>query len=262
MLDFGYQSPPITARQAGTPQTGQLAASTLAMDIEAQKRAAAARAVEYVRPGMRLGLGTGSTARHFVVLLAERVRAGLDIVGVPTSEATRADAERLGVRLSTLDETPELDLTVDGADEIAPDLSLIKGGGGALLREKIVAAASADMIVISDQSKWVSMLGRFPLPVEVVPFGFAATCRAIEKAAGAAGAPGPARLRRTKDGHAFVTDGGHWIVDAALERIPDPALLAARLAGIPGVVEHGLFIALAQSAIIAGPDGVRVVERP
>src|SRR4051812_11492723 len=116
------------------------------MDIEAQKRAAAGRALEFVRPGMRLGLGTGSTSRHFLELLAERVRAGLDIVGVPTSEVTRADAERLGVPLTTLDETPDLDLTLDGADEIAPDLTLIKGGGGALLREKIVASASARMV--------------------------------------------------------------------------------------------------------------------
>ena len=141
------------------------------MDVEAHKRAAAARAVDFVRPGMRLGLGTGSTAKHFIDLLAERVRAGLDVVGVPTSEATRAQAERLGIALTTLDETPELDLTVDGADEIAPDLTLIKGGGGALLREKIVAAASAKMIVIADESKWVAMLGRFPLPIEIVPFG-------------------------------------------------------------------------------------------
>src|SRR5271166_2655085 len=144
------------------------------MDVEAQKRAAAARAVDFVRPGMRLGLGTGSTAAHFVDLLAERVKAGLNVVGVPTSEATRAQAERLGIRLTTLDETPELDLTVDGADEIAPDLSLIKGGGGALLREKIVACASAAMIVIADESKWVATLGRFPLPIEVIPFGLAA----------------------------------------------------------------------------------------
>jgi ribose 5-phosphate isomerase A len=232
------------------------------MDIEAQKRQAAARAVEWVRPGMRLGLGTGSTARHFVELLAERVRGGLGVVGVPTSEATRADAERLGVPLSTLDETPELDMTVDGADEIAPDLTLIKGGGGALLREKIVAAASARMVVIADEGKWVSALGRFPLPVEVMPFGLAATRRAVEAAAAASGCPGRAVLRQSKDGHAFVTDGGHWILDVALGRIDNPKSLAGRLSTIPGVVEHGLFIGLAQAAILAGPTGVRVVERP
>ena len=232
------------------------------MNADAQKRAAAARAVEFVRPGMRLGLGTGSTAKHFVELVGERVRAGLDIVAVPTSEATRADAERCGVRLTTLDETPELDLTVDGADEIAPDLSLIKGGGGALLREKIVAAASARMVVIADQSKWVDKLGRFPLPIEVVPFGLGATMRAVQKALAAVKAVGTLKVRQGKDGHAFVTDGGHWIVDAALGRIDQPKALADALAGIPGVMEHGLFIGLAQTAILAGPDGVTVVERP
>jgi ribose 5-phosphate isomerase A len=231
------------------------------MDIDAQKRAAAARAIDFVREGMRLGLGTGSTARHFVELLGERVKAGLTVVAVATSDATARDAERVGIPLTTLDEAPELDLTVDGADEIAPDLTLIKGGGGALLREKIVASASARMIVIADDSKWVPVLGRFPLPIEVVPFGLAATRRAVETAAAEAGCPGPALLRRSRDGHAFVTDGGHWILDAALERIPDPRGLANRLAGIAGVVEHGLFIGLARTAILAAAEGVRVVER-
>ena len=232
------------------------------MDVEAQKRAAATRAVEFVRPGMRLGLGTGSTAKHFVDFLAERVRGGLDVVAVPTSEATRAQAERLGIALTTLDETPELDLTIGGADEIAPDLSLIKGGGGALLREKIVAAASAKMLVIADQSKWVTVLGRFPLPVEIAPFGAAATRRAVEAATAAAGCPGAALLRKGQNGHAFVTDGGHWLLDAQLQRIPDPRALAARLAAVPGVMEHGLFIGLAWAAIVAGPVGVRLIERP
>jgi ribose 5-phosphate isomerase A len=231
------------------------------MQIDAQKRAAAARAIELVRPGMRLGLGTGSTARHFVELLGERVRAGLDVVAVATSEATQADATRAGVPLTNLDEMPELDLTVDGADEIAPDLSLIKGGGGALLREKIVAAASARMIVIADETKWVRELGRFPLPIEVVPFGIAATRKAIE-AAVAAGGPQPTITQRKQNGHVFVTDGGHCILDAALGRIADPKSLASRLAVIPGVVEHGLFIGMAQAAILAGPQGIRMVERP
>lgn len=232
------------------------------MDVEAQKRAAAARAIAFVQPGMRLGLGTGTTARYFVELLADHVRAGLTVTAVPTSEATRKQAESLGIALTTLDETPELDLTVDGADEIAPDLSLIKGGGGALLREKIVAAASAKMIVIADESKWVETLGRFPLPVEIVQFGATVTQRAIERAAAAAGCPGPAPLRRTQNGHAFVTDGGHWLADAQLRRITDPPALAAALSAIPGVVEHGLFIGLARTAIIGGPAGVRIVERP
>ncbi len=139
-------------------------------DQDALKREAARQALDFVRPGMRLGLGTGSTAAHFVDLLAEKVKAGLDVVGVPTSEATRAQAERLGVPLTTLDGS-ELDLTVDGADEIDPDLNLIKGGGGALLREKIVASASREMVVVADESKYVKRLGRFPLPIEVVDFG-------------------------------------------------------------------------------------------
>ena len=230
------------------------------MNADAQKRAAAARAVEFVRPGMKLGLGTGSTARHFVELLGERVRGGLKVVGVPTSEATRADAERAGVALTTLDDTPALDLTVDGADEIGPELALIKGGGGALLREKIVAAASARMIVIADETKWVAQLGRFPLPIEVLPFGLGATQRAIDAAFAALKLAGTLTLRR-KDGHAFVTDGGHWIIDAALGRISEPKLLADKLAAIPGVMEHGLFIGMAQTAILAGAGGIRVVER-
>jgi ribose 5-phosphate isomerase A len=231
------------------------------MDLDAYKRQAAARALDFVRPGMRLGLGTGSTARHFVELLGERVRAGLDVIAVPTSQATRADAERAGISLSTLEEMPQLDLTVDGADEIAPDLSLIKGGGGALLHEKIVACASAELIIIADETKWVSVLGRFPLPIEVVPFGLAATRQAIDAAASAAGAPGPAILRKSVDGHAFVTDSGHWILDAGLQRILDPRALAERLVAIPGVIEHGLFLGLARMAILAGPQGVRMVEK-
>jgi ribose 5-phosphate isomerase A len=231
------------------------------MDAESQKRVAAARAIEFVQPGMRLGLGTGSTAKHFVELLGERVRAGLDIVAVPTSETTRADAQRCGIRLTTLDETPALDLTVDGADEIAPDLSLIKGGGGALLREKIVAAASKRMIVIADRSKLVAKLGRFPLPIEVTPFGYSATQRAVDKVITGMGLSARLTLRQGKDGHAFVTDGGHWIVDAALERIDDPAALAHALSGIPGVMEHGLFVGLAHMAIVSGPDGIEVIER-
>ena len=232
------------------------------MNADHQKRAAAARAVELVRPGMKLGLGTGSTARHFVELLGDRVRAGLDIVGVPTSEATRADAKRYGVPLTTLDATPILDLTVDGTDEIAPDFTLIKGGGGALLREKIVAAASIRMVVIADESKWVPVLGRFPLPIEVLPFGFGATQRAIEATIAPATDSVKFTLRRGQDGHAFVTDGGHWILDAALGRIADPTALALKLAAIPGVMGHGLFIGLAHTAILAGSSGVRVVERP
>lgn len=231
------------------------------MPADTYKRNAAARALEEVKPGMKVGLGTGSTARHFVELLAGRVADGLNIIGVPTSEATRADAERFGIPLTTLDEAPELDLTVDGADEIDYELNAIKGGGGALLREKIVAAASARMIVIADDSKLVRVLGHFALPIEVMSFGLGAIRRAVEKAVAAAGCPGPALLRRGKDGLPFVTDGGHLILDAAIERIPDPPRLASRLAEIPGVVEHGLFIGLVGTACIAGASGVRTIEK-
>jgi ribose 5-phosphate isomerase A len=227
------------------------------------KRQAAARALDFVRDGMKLGLGTGSTARHFVELLGERVAKGLRVVGVPTSEATRADAERCGVPLGSLDEIDRLDLTVDGADEINPALCLVKGGGGALLREKIVAAASDRMVVIADDSKWVPVLGRFPLPIEVIPFGLAATRRAIADALAAQGLSGRLVLREVKGGgHAFVTDGGHWILDAHLGAIPEPARLAPALVAIPGVVEHGLFIGLASAAVLAGASGIRVIERP
>ena len=225
------------------------------------KRQAAARALEEVRDGMRLGLGTGSTAKHFVELLGEKVRAGMKVIGVPTSEATRGDAMRCGIALTTLEDIDRLDLTVDGADEIDPLLNLIKGGGGALLREKIVATASDRMIVIADDSKSVDVLGRFPLPVEVVPFGLAATRRAIAEAFAKCGVSGQMVVRNGEDGHAFVTDGGHWIVDAHLGRIPDASRLASLLSAIPGVVEHGLFVGLASSAVLAGGQGIRVIER-
>jgi ribose 5-phosphate isomerase A len=235
------------------------------MDIELQKRQAAARALDWVEPGMRLGLGTGSTARHLVDLLGEKVRGGFQVVGVPTSEATRLQAEQCGIPLTTLDQTPELDLTIDGADEIGPDLSLIKGGGGALLREKIVASASARMIVIADDSKWVKTLGTFPLPIEVVPFGWRATERQIRRALDLPDSVS-LTLRGGKNGasgesHPFVTDGGHFILDAALGQIADPKSVAARLAAIPGVVEHGLFIGLAHAVVLAGASGARVIER-
>lgn len=236
-------------------------ASQTAKDGDGLKRDAAARALEYVRPGMRLGLGTGSTAAHFVDLLALKVKAGLNVIGVPTSEATRLQAERLGVPIATLDEQPELDLTVDGADEIDPALDLIKGGGGALLREKIVASASRDMIVIADESKFVNRLGRFPLPIEIVDFGVAAIMRSIETALASAGCGGPLQLRRRADGHVFVTDQGHFIVDAGLNIIPDARSLAHRLAEVAGVVEHGLFVGLTRRAILAGHSGVRIIER-
>ena len=233
----------------------------LHVNMDDLKRQAAARALDEVRSGMKLGLGTGSTAKHFVELLGEKVRAGMQVIGVPTSEATRAQAEQCQIPLTTLDEVDRLDLTVDGADEIDSALNLIKGGGGALLREKIVAAASDRMIVIADDSKWVDVLGRFPLPVEVVPFGLAATQAAMARAFAQGGVSGQMGVRKGADGHVFVTDGGHWIVDVHLGRIGDPPRLAGLLNVIPGVVEHGLFIGLADTAVLAGGQGIRVVER-
>jgi ribose 5-phosphate isomerase A len=226
---------------------------------DGQKRTAAARAVELVSSGMRLGLGTGSTAAHFVDLLADRARSGLEIICVPTSEATRARAESQGLTVTTLDEVPRLDLTIDGADEIDQELRLIKGGGGALLREKIVARASARMVVIADRSKLVTCLGAFPLPIEVVPFGLAATRIAIEAEASRLGLDGRIELRRDGAGEVFVTDGGHFILDAAFGAIPDPVALSSRLGDTPGIVEHGLFIGLARGAIIAGADDLAIL---
>ncbi len=231
------------------------------MSSDDLKKQAAARALELVRPGMRLGLGTGSTAKHFVDLLGARVAEGLDVLCVSTSEATEAQARALAIPMSTLDETPELDLTIDGADEVDRELRLIKGGGAALLREKIVAAASARMVVIADDTKLVERLGRFPLPIEIVPFGMEATRRAVLAAMAGAGAAGDLVLRRKADGSVLVTDGGHWILDAHPGVIPQPEALATALAAIPGVVEHGLFLGLADGAILAGAAGLTVLGR-
>lgn len=229
------------------------------VDPRQLKIAAAAEALTHVKSGMKLGIGTGSTAEEFVRLLAVKVAEGFEIIGVPTSERTAALCAELGVPLTTLEETPHLDLTIDGADELDGDLSLIKGGGGALLREKIVAAASDAMIVIADESKVVDTLGRFPLPVEVNRFGLAATKLAIEKAIAGLGLEAPLNLRM-KDGEIFVTDGGHYILDASFGRIPDTKALSDALFAIPGVVEHGLFIGLARAAIVAGTSGIRTLS--
>ncbi|WP_182418882.1 ribose-5-phosphate isomerase RpiA [Bartonella sp. HY038] len=223
-------------------------------DAHQLKIAAAAKALEYVSDGMRLGIGTGSTANEFIKLLATRVNDGLRVCGVPTSQRSADLCRELGVPLATLEEMPELDLTIDGADEIGPNLSLIKGGGGALLREKIVAAASKQMLVIADSSKIVEKLGAFPLPIEVNQFGLAATKHAIEKAALTLGLSGAVSLRH--DGNKpYVTDGGHFILDASFGVIIQPQALADSLVSIPGVVEHGMFLGLAGIAIIADKQG-------
>jgi len=222
---------------------------------------AARAALDLVTDGMRLGLGTGSTAARFVGALGERVAAGLNVVCVATSEATRARAEQLGIPLTTLDQTPQLDLTVDGADEIDCQLRMIKGGGGALLREKIVATASDMMVVVADDSKLVSTLGLFPLPVEVVRFGLMATMRLIEAIAAETGCHGAITLRPGPGDAPFVTDQGNLILDCAFGSIPEPEVLAFSLKRVPGVVEHGLFLGLADLAIVAGRDGVKALRR-
>lgn len=230
--------------------------------VDDQKRAAAVAALEFVKPNMRLGLGTGSTAEHFVRALAARVKAGLKVATVATSEQTAALAREQGIAVSDLNQIRHLDLTVDGADEVGPGLTLIKGGGGALLREKIVAAASDRMIVIADAAKVVDTLGRFPLPVEITPFGWAVTMERIAEAAARCGCGQNLMRLRGGEAHPFKTDGGNLVADCSAETIPDPERLARMLEVIPGVVDHGLFIALASVALIGTPSGVTTLEPP
>lgn len=227
------------------------------------KRKAAEAAMAEIRSGMRIGLGTGSTARHFVDLLGAEVAKGFECLCVPTSETTAAQARSLNIALTTLEEIDRLDVTIDGADEIDRDFRLIKGGGGALLREKIVAAASDRMVVIADDSKLVETLGRFPLPIEVNLFGLAATGRAIDHVMGEFGAEGGKSLRKKSDGETFVTDGGHVIIDASFGRISDAEALSQALLEIPGVVQHGLFIDLCSEAYLATSEGtLKLSEQP
>lgn len=217
-----------------------------------EKRAAAERAVEFVRDGMRIGLGTGSTASFAVKALGAKVRAGMRIQGVPTSEATRRLAESEGIPLLTFDDAQRLDLCIDGADEADRNLCLIKGGGGALLREKVVAFASARFLVVMDSKKLVERLGVFPLPVEVIPFAWRVVAREIESLGGA-----PALRKR--DGVTMVTDNGNWILDCAFGAISDPPALARRLSGIPGIAEHGLFVGMATELIVGRGSGTEIL---
>jgi ribose 5-phosphate isomerase A len=229
---------------------------------ERAKRAAAVRALDFVEDGMRLGLGSGSTARWFVELLARHLAdTGKRIVGVPTSSATQAQAEALGIPLATLDDTGALDLTVDGADEFDGRLRLVKGGGAALLQEKIVAAASARLAVIADETKQVETLGAYALPVEIVRFGWRTTAAHIARRLEAHDVAGRNWRLREQAGAPLVTEEGHHIIDLALGRIGDPAALDCALNRIPGVVENGLFVGMATIAIIGSPDGsVRIIE--
>jgi ribose 5-phosphate isomerase A len=209
-----------------------------------EKQAAARAAVALVESGNIVGLGSGSTAAYAVQFLAERVREGLKIVGIPTSQKTQQLAEELKIPLATLDEHSSIDIDIDGADEIDPQLNVIKGGGGALLREKIVASISRRFIVIADSSKQVARLGKFPLPVEIIPFAEKLIANRIAEIGA------EVTLRRGADGNPYVTDEGHHILDCQFGEIADPAALAEKLRALPGVVEHGLFIGMAEMALI------------
>ena len=217
--------------------------------MSSNKQRAAAAAAELITDGMVLGLGTGTTASYLVQILGERVRQGLRIQGVPTSEATRQLAVAEGVPLTTLEEQPVLDLCLDGADEVDPELNLIKGGGGALLREKIVASAARQRIIMVDVSKCVDCLGAFPLAVEVIPFGWEVTRRQLEQFGGVP-------TLRQREGKPFVTDQGHYIIDCALSQIEDAPRLNHQLNQLPGVVENGLFVDMTDRLIIGSPDGI------
>jgi ribose 5-phosphate isomerase A len=222
------------------------------MANEQEKEAAARASLRFVRDGDIVGLGTGSTAAYAVRFLGERVRAGLKVRGIPTSVHTKELAAGLGIPLTSLDEFSQIDITIDGADEIDSQLRLIKGGGGALLREKIVASASRQLVIVGDSSKLVPVLGKFPLPVEVIPFAQALVAKKIA-ALGAS-----MKVRQRADGNVFVTDEGHHILDCSFGKIPDPPGLARELESIPGVVEHGLFIGMADLALIG--KGLEVTE--
>jgi len=230
-------------------------------DLNALKREAAAKALDYVVDGMKLGLGSGSTAEMFVEMLAPRVRGGQKLLCVPTSVRTAEKARKLGLTMASLDDLAPLDLTIDGADEADRNLDLIKGGGGMLLREKIVAASSKKMIVIADETKLVPRLGKFPLPVEVVEFGHKITAQRMVKALESLGHVQPLLRLRLADGQAFKTDSGNVIYDCHLGAIQNAAKLGAALHAVPGVVEHGLFVGMAAMLLIAGPGEVEVINK-
>lgn len=225
------------------------------MANDQEKEAAALASLKFIRDGNVLGLGTGSTAAYMVKALGERVRAGLKIRGIPTSVKTRELAASLGIPLTSFDEVQQIDVTIDGADEFDPQLNLTKGGGGALLREKIIASASKTVVIIADSGKQVAMLGNFPLPVEVIPFAEALIFKRIS----ALGAT--VTLRQGKDGKTFITDEGHHILDCHFGQIPDPPALARKLSDMPGIVEHGLFIGMASVVLVAKGSEVQELRR-
>lgn len=230
------------------------------MSADLAKLNAARAALDFIKDGMVVGLGTGSTSAHFVRLLGERVREGLRVKGVPTSEATKQLAEQVGVPLLEISQVTSIDVDVDGADEIDPAFRLVKGGGGALLREKIVAAASKEMVTIADEAKWVDTLGAFPLPVEVTRFGFNLTLERVHQVMRDTGCAGDKVVLRVagKSNEPVITDGGNYVLDAHAERLCDPEAIAFALSQIPGVVEHGLFIGLSRTVILGRAKGAEV----
>ena len=230
-------------------------------DQNALKKAVAAKALEYVTDGMKLGLGSGTTAEIFLDMLAPRIRGGMTLLCVPTSERTATYARKLGITLSTLDELGTLDLTIDGADEADRNLDLIKGGGGMLLREKVVAASSRKMLVIADESKLVPRLGKFPLPIEIVEFGQKSTAARLQTAFTALGYGTVQMTLRQKDGVTFKTDSGNVLYDCAFGVIQSAPKLSTAIRAVPGVVEDGLFVGIATTMLIAGPGEVEVIEK-
>lgn len=219
------------------------------MNSDDIKKMLGTQAAKYVKPGMTVGLGTGSTANHLIHALAQRVQEGLQFTGVPTSATTKQFAEQLGIKVMELNEATIIDLAIDGADEVSRELNLIKGGGGAMLKEKMVAFAAKRFVVMADETKMVHQLGRFPLPVEVVPFGWKKVqyyvenlgCKQVEL--------------RIRNNNIFISDEGHYIIDCAFKSIPDPALLNRQLHSIPGVVDTGLFVDMAHCVLVGYADG-------
>ncbi len=222
---------------------------------EEMKKRAGEYAAKYIKDGQVVGLGTGSTVKYTILELGRMVKEGIDIIGIPTSKATEQLAESVGIKLGSIDEYQEIDITVDGADEVDPNLNLIKGGGGALLREKIIAHASKYEVIVVDESKVKKVLGEFPLPIEIVRFGYRRTMNVLSSL-------GCGPSLRMQDKAPFITDNGNYIVDCKFNRIENPKILEEKIDKIPGVVEIGLFIDMANEVVVGKKEGVKIMRRP